>query len=181
MHLAVICINPFYYCLIHCCPLIVSFCPSVCSSSWHHLQQHRMPTQMQTLQILMHSGALLGHQVVSPPHPKPNSNPQIQVEQILFTGHTPESLSHKETGIENVHMVKQKQSIQMQHIVSYVFFQVISFWFCFNWFETYPLLPKMFHMCNIHSYSVKLERIQCTTFITSKSNRICQFIHFLGG
>lgn len=72
------------------------------TSSWHHHQQHRMPTQMQTLLILMHSGALLGQQVVSPPHPKPHSIPQIQVEQVLFQDDSLNNYVH--TRIENVHI-----------------------------------------------------------------------------
>lgn len=104
MPFVIVCMNPFYYHLIHCFPLIVFFFVHlpIWTSSWHHLQRHRIPTQMQTLLILMRSGALLGQQVVSPPHPKPHSIPQIQVEQVLFQDKSLNNYVH--TRIENVHI-----------------------------------------------------------------------------
>ena len=72
--------------------VFLSLCFFFCSSVCLNLiltppQLHRVPTQMQTLLILMRSGAHLGPQVASPQHHKPNSNPQIQVEQAPFPGH----------------------------------------------------------------------------------------------
>lgn len=73
----------FFFPPCRCLFLFIRLCHHHPDNHHHHhlhLQRHRMPTQMQTLLILMRSGALLGRQVVSLPHLKPHSNPQTQVE-----------------------------------------------------------------------------------------------------